>query len=135
MDKDSTFRLLNIISTLDNRIVTEAMAESWATVLSGTTFEDAMERVGNFFRSGITRRLTVQDVVTPDVQPEDNAWMDRSSHSKPLPHVRYEQLIQSGHDRVQALVHMQGEGYELTPSERDFVYPEGRGGKQKWPNE
>jgi hypothetical protein len=121
MDKDSTFRLLNIISTLDNRIVTEAMAESWATVLSGTTFEDAMERVGNFFRSGITRRLTVQDVVTPDEQPDDNAWMDRS-HERPSAGERYATLREvDGKSRPEALYAMGREGYILSTDEAALI--------------
>jgi hypothetical protein len=81
MDNDETHRLLNIISSLDNRIVSEAMVETWATVLSGTKFDDALDRMGKFFRSGATRRLAVQDVVTPDEKVDENAWMDRSVHA------------------------------------------------------
>lgn len=104
MEKHETVQLLGMVSALDNREVTDLMIASWHGVLQRTTFVDARARMGTFYRSGATRRITVQDVVTPDVQPDDNAWMDRGTHAKLEPWDRYRQLRDEGKTRNEASI-------------------------------
>ena len=124
MTKEETQTLLNFISTLDNRLLSNQTIEAWQIVLKNTTLGDAMKKAGEFFRSGQTRRIGVQDVVTPDERPEENAWMDRSTHAVPLKAIRLRDLAKAGLDRRHALLKMEMEGYSLTAAEFRDAYPE-----------